>query len=216
MAVVSKNKVLFSNKQYLASIVVGIFLLLASLIVNYFAGTYATRTASNSVTDLLLDNLPVFDVDAFFVYGIIALFVFIGVIIWRKPEHLPFVIKSIALFVFVRSIFVTFTHLGPVPNGIVLPSDNPIRWFSFGGDLFFSGHVGLPFLMALIFWEEKFIRYIFLAVSVIFGVVVLLGHLHYSIDVFAAFFIVYGIINLAKKFFAKDYAFIRQFKLPKP
>lgn len=212
MDVVSKNKVLFSNKQYFVSIAVGILLLVASLIVNYFAGTYATRSASNSVTDLLLNNLPVFDVDAFFVYGIIALFVFIGITIWREPEHLPFVIKSIALFVFVRSIFVIFTHLGPVPNGIVLPSDNPIRWFSFGGDLFFSGHVGLPFLMALIFWEEKFIRYIFLAVSVIFGVIVLLGHLHYSIDVFAAFFIAYGINDLAKKFFAKDYALVRQFK----
>ena len=42
--------------------------------------------------------------------------------------------------------------------------------------------------------------------------VVLLGHFHYSIDVFAAFFIAYGIADLAKKFFAKEYAFIHQFK----
>lgn len=215
MDVAGKNKILFSNKRYLASIAVGIFLLAASLIVNYFAGNYATRSASNSVTDLLLDNLPVFDVDGFFVYGVIALFIFIGVLVLFKPERLPFVVKSIALFVFIRSIFVTFTHLGPVSDGILLAPDNPIRWFTFGGDLFFSGHTGLPFLMALIFWDEKLLRYLFLAASLVFGGVVLLGHLHYSIDVFAAFFIAYGINDLAKKFFAKDYALIRQFRSEK-
>lgn len=215
MAVVGKYKTLFSNKQYLASVAVGIFLLGVSLIVNYITGLYATRNAGNSVTDLLLNNLPVFDVDVFFVYSAIALLVFIIVLIWREPERLPFVIKSIALFVLIRAIFITFTHLGPIPDGIPLPSDNPIRWFTFGGDFFFSGHTGLPFLMALIFWEEKIIRYILLATSILFGAVVLLGHLHYSIDVFAAFFITYGIADLAKKFFAKDYALIRQFKLQK-
>jgi len=215
MAIGGKYKTLFSNKQYLASVAVGIFLLGTSLIVNYIAGLYATHNTSNSVSDLLLDNLPVFDLDTFFIYGPITLVVFIIVLIWREPERLPFVTKTIALFVFTRSAFITFTHLGPTPNRIPLPPDNPLRWFTFGGDLFFSGHTGLPFLMALIFWEEKIIRYIFLAASILFGAVVLLGHLHYSIDVFAAFFITYGIVNLAKKFFAKDYAFIRQFKLRK-
>ncbi|MCX6731894.1 MAG: phosphatase PAP2-related protein [Candidatus Parcubacteria bacterium] len=212
MAVVSKNKILFSNKQYLISAAVGIFLLAASLIVNYFAGIYATRIASNSVTDLLLDNLPVFDIDGLFVYGAISLVVFLVIIVWRKLEYFPFVVKSVALLVFIRSIFVIFTHLGPVPNGILLPPHNPIRWFTFGGDLFFSGHTALPFLLALIFWNEKVVRYIFLAASIFFGATVLLGHFHYSIDVFAAFFIAYGIADLAKKFFAKEYALIRQFR----
>jgi len=215
MAIAGKYKTLFSNKQYLASVAVGISLLGVSLIVNYIAGSYATHNTSNSVTDLLLDNLPVLNVDTFFVYGAIALVAFIAILVGREPERLPFVIKSIALFVFTRAIFITFTHLGPIPDGISLPSDNPIKWFTFGGDYFFSGHTGLPFLMALIFWEEKTIRYIFLATSILFGAVVLLGHFHYSIDVFAAFFITYGIVNLAKKFFAKDYALIRQFKLQK-
>jgi len=36
-------------------------------------------------------------------------------------------------------------------------------------------------------------------------VAVLLGHIHYSIDVFSALFITYGIFVIAKKVFARDY-----------
>jgi hypothetical protein len=38
----------------------------------------------------------------------------------------------------------------------------------------------------------------------VFGVVVLLGHLHYSIDVLSAFFISYGIYRIAEIIFHKD------------
>jgi membrane-associated phospholipid phosphatase len=58
--------------------------------------------------------------------------------------------------------------------------------------------------MALILWDNRLLRYIFLCASVVFGVVVLLGHLHYSIDVFAAFFITYGIYQIATKLFKKE------------
>ena len=83
--------------------------------------------------------------------------------------------------------------------------DNIIDWFTFTGDMFFSAHTGLPFLAALLFWQNKIWRYVFLISSLIFGATVLLGHLHYSIDVFSAFFITYGIYHLAIKFFPKDY-----------
>ena len=212
MTLTNKYKILFSDKQYLLSVAVGFFLLGASLAVNYFAGLYATRNASNSVTDIILDNVPVFDVDGFFIYGAFTLLAYIIFLVWREPERLPFVAKSIALFVFTRSLFMTCTHLGAVPDGIPLPADNPIRWITFGGDLFFSGHVGMPFLMALIFWKDKVNRHIFLAASVVLGIVVLLGHLHYSIDVFAAYFITYGIFDVAKLFFAKDWSLIEKFK----
>jgi len=215
MTIAKKYKILFSNKRYLLSSMVGFFLLGASLVVQYFAGLYATLKASNSVTDLLLDILPVFDVDGFFIYSAFALLGFILILVWRQPERLPFVAKSIALFVLTRSLFMTFTHLGAVPEGIALPADNPIRWITFGGDLFFSGHVGMPFLMALVFWKEKVYRYIFLAFSCVSGAVVLLGHFHYSIDVFAAFFITYGIYDLAKLFFAKDLKFFSLFEKAK-
>jgi hypothetical protein len=58
----------------------------------------------------------------------------------------------------------------------------------YGGDLFFSGHTGLPFLAALAFWHIPTLRIFYLASTWYFGTVVLLGHYHYSIDVLAALF----------------------------
>jgi len=49
-----------------------------------------------------------------------------------------------------------------------------------------------------------------LAASLIFGAAVLFGHLHYSIDVFAAFFITYAIFHIAQKFFPKDYKLLHE------
>ena len=60
--------------------------------------------------------------------------------------------------------------------------------------------------MALVYWREKYLRYIFLVWSVFFGAVVLLGHFHYSIDVFAAFFITFTIYHIAIYFFPTSHA----------
>ena len=76
----------------------------------------------------------------------------------------------------------------------------------FGADQFFSAHTGMPFLGALVFWHEKYIRYTFLAAAAFFAVTVLLGHIHYTIDVAAAFFITYAIYHIALWLFPKDHA----------
>jgi hypothetical protein len=74
----------------------------------------------------------------------------------------------------------------------------------FGADSFFSGHTGMPFLGALVFWDDKLVRWVYILASIFFAIVVLLGHLHYSIDVFSAFFITYSIYRIADISFNKD------------
>ncbi len=188
----------------MVSLIVSVLFLIASLIINYYAGTYATESASNPVTDIVLNNIRVFDVDGIFIYGALFFWFFIVVLCFTKPKTIPFTFKSIALFTVIRSVFVSLTHIGPFPGSAIVSSSNLIQKFSFGGDLFFSGHTGIPFLMALIFWQNKYLRYLFLIASGIFAVVVLLGHYHYSIDVLSAFFITYTIFHIALFFFKKD------------
>ena len=203
--VIHQYKTHFSEKRFIYSMLTGWALFIVSLVINYYAGTYATEKASSSVTDIILSNTRAYDVDGMFIYGALILVSSIALLCVFEPKRFPFILKNIALFVLVRSVFITLTHLGPFPNHTEVSALNLISRFSFGGDLFFSGHTGLPFLMALSFWNNKALRYTFLTISVFFGIVVLLGHLHYTIDVLAAFFITYGIHDMSKKFFSRDY-----------
>ena len=203
--IIHQYKTHFTQKKFIYSMIVGWAFFIVSLIINYYAGTYATEKASSSVTDIILSNTRVYDVDGMFVYGAVILVSSIALLCVFEPKRFPFILKNIALFVMVRSVFITLTHLGPFPTQTAVDPFNLISRFSFGGDLFFSGHTGLPFLMALSFWNNKILRYTFLVISVFFGTIVLLGHLHYTIDVLAAFFITYGIHDMSKLFFRRDY-----------
>lgn len=200
-----KHKHYWRQHDFPRSVSFGFLFLLVSIIFNHFASIYATDRASSAVTDLLLDNLPVINVDFIVNEGMGIFAFFIVIVILLEPKRLPFAIKSIALFYFIRSFFIMFTHLGLIPDRSYIDPLDFFQALSVGGDYFFSGHTGFPFLLALIFWRNKAIRDICLLASVFFAVSVIFGHLHYSIDVFAAFFITYSIFSLAREFFKKDY-----------
>ena len=205
-----QHKEFWQDRRMVRAIVVWFLMLGVSLIVNYYIGGYVNISASNSVTDIVLSNTRAYDVDAMFVYGAFLYFVFIVVYCIRRPFQAPYIMKSIALFILIRCVFVSITHIWPFPIRSMMAANTDIlsifSKFSFTSDLFFSGHTGLPFLMALIFWREKYLRILFIASSVFFGIVVLLAHLHYSIDVLSAFFITYTIHHMNKTFFKKDFS----------
>ncbi len=199
----SKYKTHLQSREFVISTIVAFGLLLVSLVINFYAGAYATEKASNAVTDVVLSNIRVYDVDGFFVYGALLFWVFIAWLLIREPNRIPFTLKAIALFTLIRSLFISLTHMGPFPERLEVNS-NFMGKFTSGGDLFFSGHTGLPFLMALVFWNTKPLRYLFIASSMLFGAVVLMAHLHYSIDVLSAFFITYSIYHIAEIIFRTD------------
>ena len=207
--IIGKHKIHWSQKAFTVSVLIGFLLLLASLVINYNAGMYATKHAGPAVTDIVLDNVPAMNVDFIFLDGAIIFVSFLVFLMFIYPKYLPFVLKSTAVFFIIRSISISLTHIGPSPDKSPLIINSINKFFVFGGDLFFSGHTGLPFLMALIFWNHKKLRYVFIIASLIAGVSVLLGHLHYSIDVFAAFFMTYGIFKISQFFFGKDYEYTK-------
>lgn len=177
------------------------------------AGHYSARSAelSNFVGDVVLDNFPLFDIDFLVVQGALLFWAIVIALLFARPQYLLFGLKAIALFVIFRSFFVSLTHIGVYPEQISLESGVGVKFynlFTFQGNYFFSGHTGLPFLLSLIFWQERPWRWFFLVATVVFGIAVLAAHIHYSIDVFSAPFITYAIFALGQKLFPRDYALV--------
>jgi len=200
-----KYQLYLKDKGFLISAIVGVLLLLAGITVTFFAIIYATERASAPVTDIILSNIPTIDVDGIFIFGPIIFWIIIAAyLFFVEPRKIPFTLKSLGLFMIIRSFFLILTHIGPFPNQIHTDISGIIGVFTSGSDLFFSSHTGMPFLIALIFWRDVPVRRFSIIASCLFGLIVLLGHYHYSIDVFAAFFITYAIFHICERLFKKD------------
>lgn len=205
MTVFKKHKEIWSKKRFQIGVIFGLIFLAGSFVINDYAQVYAANNINNSEKDILLDHLPTFDVHLIYSEGALLFIMALVVILLYEPKYIPFVLKSLAVFVVFRSFFMILTHLAPPAAQTYIDPTDYIQRLSHGDDLFFSGHTGLPFLLAAIFWHKKYLKWLFLACTLIGGVAVILGHLHYSIDVFSALFISYGIFHISKYLFAEDY-----------
>src|SRR4051812_9812625 len=206
-------RTLFGSRTYRRSICEGIAFFAASTIAICAAVTYATVHASNYVTDFVLSRVGPYNLRFLFIYGTFTAFVItLGLLAWR-PNRVPFALKAMALFLLVRAVFVSVTHMAPSP----IDPQKAAPFFNsifYGSDQFFSGHTGMPFLAALAFWHIPQWRLFYLTLTAFFGSVVLLGHYHYSIDVLAALFITHGVFQVSCWLFARDYALFRSSESP--
>lgn len=179
----------FLNHKYL--IAFSLVLVVVATYLDYYSGVYVSSTPGIEVPDLILDHVGPIDLSPLFVYGYIALIV--GLFSYPLLFHirtLHVVVSQFSLLVMLRSVFMIFTHLETPPDAILATFPWIFEKLSFQNDMFFSGHTAIPLLGFFLFRRSP-IRYLFLAGSIVMAIVVLAMHLHYSIDVFSAFFITY-------------------------
>ncbi|MDE2071506.1 MAG: hypothetical protein KGI70_02105 [Patescibacteria group bacterium] len=194
------------ERHFRFSLPISLAMFIVSMVVNSLAIDFATDHASSSVTDIILSNIPIVHVDYLFVYGTFVVIALTALFVLPYPNRIPFALYATTLFFFIRSAFVTMTHIAPFAAYISPDFGQTINNMFFGADLFFSGHTGLPFLGVLVFWHKPAIRNFYFFVTIFFATIVLLGHLHYTIDVFSAFFITYGIFHIAQWLFPAAWA----------
>jgi formate-dependent nitrite reductase membrane component NrfD len=209
-----KHLIFWKDRVIRRHVLVSVALFAVGMCLTYLATRYTNHHIGDVASDLLLDNLPVYQVGYIFFQGAFAFVVVVFGILFFEPKYIPFTLEASAIFFTVRSFFMVMTHLAPPSveyyNYIQHEhhAQEVLFTLSSGNDLFFSGHAGYPFLLALIFWNIKKVRIFFLMCSIVGSIVVILGHLHYSIDVFSAFFIAYGIFEFSKHLFKKEFALL--------
>jgi len=198
----------FFTKERIRSLCVAFLLLALALTFQYYSSAYSTRNSSRFVGDIFLDNLPVINMNAVIIDGALFMILVSVVLLLREPKYILFTLKAVAVFIAIRAFFVAVTHLGIYPDQIIPDSssflDRLYLALNLQAGYFFSAHTGLPFFMALIFWNKRFWRYLYFILSGVFGAAVLLAHVHYSIDVFAAPFMAYSIFKLSEYLFPDD------------
>lgn len=209
------NHKAFWTKENIISLVFSVLFLIIALSIQKFADNYVIKTGWTVVWDIFLNNIPSFDIDKFIIFSTLACTFLTVILLIFKPNHLLFTIKSLALFVIIRSFFISLTHLGIHPHQIIFDSNTFGFWlynllYNSNNDFFFSGHTWIPFLIALILQKDKFWRNIYFATSIVFWASVIIGHIHYSIDVFAAPLITFSIYSIAKVCFKKDFGLMNK------
>lgn len=189
----------FKNHKYL--ITLSIIFLIISLLINVLVGNYTNRAETSTVNDLILDHFGPMNLSYLFLYGYAAVLLFLGLyplIYDVKRFHVA--ISQFSLLILIRSFFISLTHLKLPADAIIVFAPKLYNLLIFQNDLFFSAHTAVPFLGFLMFRGTK-AGWFFLISTFVLAGTVLLMHVHYSIDVFAAIFISYGSYKFGEWFF---------------
>jgi len=197
-------KIELSEYKYI--IFLSLVFLVSAELVGFYASRYVDKITVVSVPDIILDNIPTMNLEVLFIY--IPILIFLLIITYTtffRAKEIHKVAILFGLLIAIRGTFITLTHLGAPADAIIVTNPPLIfELINFRNDLFFSGHTSMPFMAFLIFRKET-IGKVFLVLTIISATTVLLMHVHYSIDVFSAFFITFGVYTFGQWLLNKEF-----------
>lgn len=179
----------WQQKNFRYKLFTGLFFIAVIAICSPCFFQYIEKRKGFIFTDPILNLVPAFD-----------MYLFIFILLWsnafliliaaiKNPSiFLTFLIAYIFLCI-IRSLTIYLFPL-EAPSGIINLTD-PLSNYFYGinfitRDLFFSGHVATLFIMFLCHYEKSIKYYTFIS-CLMMSILVLIQHIHYSIDVLFAF-----------------------------
>lgn len=163
---------------------------------------YAEQRTGVIISDIILDYLTPTDLSlAIFIIMDTLLIISIAVLL-TKPDHFLIVLQAYVLLTLVRFLTILIVPLD-APESLVLLHDPITDRFFYGGtpitkDLFFSGHTSILVLMGFGVPFPRLKTLLFVGATVL-GIMLLIQHAHYTIDVLAAPVFAWLAIRASKK-----------------
>jgi hypothetical protein len=192
-----------SSLHRLLTIWGSILLAVVLSILPHFFQTIQQRQGGIQLNDWILDALPACNVSTFIFLIIWGLGALTAVRAIAKPLIYT---KYIWLYIFVvisRMLTITLIPLDPPARLVELV--DPLTGIFYGHstvtkDLFYSGHISTLMCMMLCL-EKKRDKWLAAAGTCIVAVLLLIQHVHYTIDIVAAPVIVYALYRLTQSLF---------------
>ncbi len=197
----------WKNSRFKKQIILGSITLIVILI--FFSSFLSKIEQRNGylINDWLLNNIPSIDlsIPVFTIIWSSAL-----LLIWQASNNPAIFLTYLWGFNFLmisRMITIYLVPLNPPQNLIPLLDPLINKTFYEGvfitKDLFYSGHTASILLMSFCL-KNKLHKKLTLFAAICIGIMVLLQHIHYTIDVIAVPFFTYLVYYLSKKFVEKS------------
>ncbi|RZM28569.1 MAG: hypothetical protein EOO88_08430 [Pedobacter sp.] len=169
-------------------LLLGLFLLGLTLFILPHFFVYIQGRDGFIVNDVVLNSIPALDVSP---YIFLVLYPAIGFFIWQLIGNTEMCVTALWGYLFMCMARIATIFLIPLTEpASLVPMSDPFLILFYGShaitkDLFFSGHTATLFLIGLCL-ENKVQKRIVFAGTAILGVLLLIQHIHYTMDVLAA------------------------------
>ncbi|RIV20447.1 phosphatase PAP2 family protein [Fibrisoma montanum] len=194
-------RVAWQSAVFRRKVVIGIVALVLLLIAFPFFFQAIEQHTGPVLNDWVLSQLPARDMSLPIFLLIWSTGVLLLVRVRRDPAMFMTFVYSYLIVSLSRMVSISLVPLNP-PVGL-LPLIDPISNAFYGRtfitkDLFYSGHTSTIFLMFLCL-RRRWDRLFALAGSFVVGLLLLIQHVHYTVDVVAAPLLTYLFFRLAKR-----------------
>lgn len=182
-------RIALQGKSFKIKLIIAIILLLCCAWLAPIVFQYAEQRKGVILSDFILEWLTATDLSLIIFIVMDTLLIISIVALLTRPHNFLIVLQAYVLLTIVRFVTIFLVPLD-APEGLVLLHDPITDHFFYQGrvitkDLFFSGHTSILMLMAfgLPFPRLKFV--LFMGGAAV-GIMLLIQHAHYTIDVLAA------------------------------